>query len=95
MIIKKKGNWFNMLFEWEGSVLPQLVPRLLLLLLFSISVVYFKPYLLEYNLHINPAIFTLFGIALAIFLGFRNSVSYDRFWEARKLWGALLNAQDL
>lgn len=91
MIIKKKGNWFKMLFEWKGSVLPQLVPRLLLLLLFSILVVYCKPYLLEYNLHINPAIFTLFGIALAIFLGFRNSVSYDRFWEARKLWGALLN----
>ncbi|GAA3738601.1 hypothetical protein GCM10022422_22560 [Flavobacterium ginsengisoli] len=33
----------------------------------------------------------MFGIALAIFLGFRNNVSYDRFWEGRKLWGALLN----
>jgi len=91
MIIKKKNTWFKMLFEWKGSVLPQLLPRLLLLLLFSFSVVYFKPYLIAYNLHINPAIFTLFGIALAIFLGFRNSVSYDRFWEGRKLWGALLN----
>jgi len=91
MIIKKKNTWFKMLFEWRGSVLPQLLPRLLLLLLFSLLVVYFKPYLLKYNLHINPAIFTLFGIALAIFLGFRNNVSYDRFWEGRKLWGALLN----
>lgn len=91
MIIKKKNTWFKMLFEWKGSVLPQLLPRLLLLLLFSFTVVYFKPYLIAYNLHINPAIFTLFGIALAIFLGFRNSVSYDRFWEGRKLWGALLN----
>ncbi|MFG4004102.1 bestrophin family protein [Flavobacterium aquidurense] len=91
MIIKKKHNWFRMLFEWKGSVLPQLLPRLLLLLLFSFLVVYFKPHLIAYNLHINPAIFTLFGIALAIFLGFRNSVSYDRFWEGRKLWGALLN----
>ncbi|CAI2768390.1 bestrophin family protein [Flavobacterium collinsii] len=91
MIIKKKNTWFKMLFEWRGSVLPQLLPRLLLLLLFSFVVVYFKPWLLHYNLHINPAIFTLFGIALAIFLGFRNSVSYDRFWEGRKLWGALLN----
>ena len=36
--------------------------------------------------------FTLMGIALAIFLGFRNSVSYDRYWEARKQWGALLIA---
>lgn len=91
MIIKKKNNWFRMLFEWNGSVLPQLLPRLLLLLLFSLAVVYFKPFLLEYNLHINPAAFTLFGITLAIFLGFRNNVSYDRFWEGRKLWGALLN----
>jgi putative membrane protein len=32
----------------------------------------------------------LLGVSLAIFLGFRNSVSYDRFWEARKLWGGLL-----
>lgn len=80
-----------MLFEWKGSVLPQLLPRLLLLLLFSFLIVYFKPFLIEKNLHINPAVFTLFGIALAIFLGFRNNVSYDRFWEGRKLWGALLN----
>src|SRR5690606_30685279 len=26
----------------------------------------------------------------AIFLGFRNAVSYDRFWEGRNLWGELL-----
>ncbi|MBJ2126767.1 MULTISPECIES: bestrophin family protein [Flavobacterium] len=91
MIIKKKDNWFKMLFEWKGSVLPQLLPRLFLLFLFSFLIVYYKSFLLEYNLHINPAIFTLFGIALAIFLGFRNNVSYDRFWEGRKLWGALLN----
>lgn len=31
------------------------------------------------------------GSALAIFLGFRNSAAYDRWWEARKIWGALVN----
>jgi putative membrane protein len=40
---------------------------------------------------LTAAPFTLFGVALAIFLGFYNTVSYDRFWEGRKLWGALLN----
>jgi len=30
------------------------------------------------------------GLPLAIFLGFRNSACYDRYWEARKLWGELL-----
>ncbi|WP_394774795.1 bestrophin family ion channel [Flavobacterium sp.] len=39
MIIKKKNTWFKMLFEWKGSVLPQLLPRLLLLLFFSFSLV--------------------------------------------------------
>jgi ion channel-forming bestrophin family protein len=31
------------------------------------------------------------GTALAIFLAFRNSSAYDRWWEARKLWGSLVN----
>lgn len=91
MITKKKTNWFGMLFEWNGSVLPQLLPRLFILFLYTTATVYFRDTLLECHLYVNPAIFTLFGIALAIFLGFRNTVSYDRFWEGRKLWGALLN----
>jgi putative membrane protein len=43
----------------------------------------------NYTLTTTP--FTLIGIALGIFLGFRNSAAYDRFWEGRKLWGALVN----
>ena len=91
MIIKTKAHWFKMLFEWKGSVLPQLLPRLSILFIFASSIVYFRPFFLEYSLYINPTIFTLFGVALAIFLGFRNNASYERWWEGRKLWGALLN----
>jgi len=80
-----------MLFVWKGSVLPQLLFRLSLLLLISIAVVYYRGTFFNYKIQLNPGPFTLFGIALAIFLGFRNNVSYDRFWEGRKLWGALLN----
>lgn len=29
--------------------------------------------------------------ALAIYLGFKNNNAYDRWWEARKLWGLLVN----
>jgi len=32
----------------------------------------------------------LLGIALSLFLGFRNNASYDRWWEARKQWGQLI-----
>ena len=40
-----------------------------------------------------PSTFTAaLGTALAVFLAFRNSSGYDRWWEARKLWGGLVNA---
>ncbi|TIL70040.1 MAG: hypothetical protein E5Y81_17900, partial [Mesorhizobium sp.] len=29
-------------------------------------------------------------VALSIYLGFRNNAAYDRWWEARKLWGQLV-----
>lgn len=35
--------------------------------------------------------FTLIGIALSIFLAFRNNASYERWWEGRKLWGQLVH----
>jgi len=31
------------------------------------------------------------GIAAAFMVGFRNNASYDRYWEARKLWGDVIN----
>lgn len=91
MITRDKQNWFRLLFAWKGSVLPKILPRLLVLLILSIIVVYLKGEIGQYKIPLNAAPFTLIGIALAIFLGFYNNASYDRFWEARKLWGALLN----
>ena len=31
------------------------------------------------------------GIAISVFTAFRNAQGYDRWWEARKLWGAMVN----
>ncbi len=31
------------------------------------------------------------GIAVSFFIGFKNAQSYDRFWEGRKIWGAIVN----
>ena len=91
MIIRDKDNWLRLLFVWRGSVLPQILPRLLVLVLLSAAVVYGHGSLGHYKVPLTAAPFTLFGITLAIFLGFYNNTSYDRFWEGRKLWGSLLN----
>ena len=34
---------------------------------------------------------SVIGIAVAFYIGFKNSQSYDRFWEARKIWGGIVN----
>lgn len=34
---------------------------------------------------------SLIGTALAFFIGFNSNQAYDRWWEARKIWGALVN----
>ena len=31
--------------------------------------------------------FTALGVAISLFLGFRNNACYERWWEARKHWG--------
>lgn len=31
------------------------------------------------------------GTAVAFYLGFKNNSSYDRYWEARKIWGGVVN----
>ena len=31
------------------------------------------------------------GTAVAFYVGFKNNSAYDRMWEARKIWGAIIN----
>ncbi|MEQ8325088.1 MAG: bestrophin family ion channel [Vicingaceae bacterium] len=35
---------------------------------------------------------SLVGIAVAFYVGFKNNQSYDRLWEARKIWGGIVNS---
>jgi putative membrane protein len=44
----------------------------------------------HHKLHFTTTPFTLMGLPLAIFLGFRNNAAYDRYWEGRKQWGELI-----
>lgn len=79
-----------MLFIMRGSIVPKIGLQLLGLFIFSALVTYFEGIFFGLPLGMNPFAFTLIGIALAIFLGFCNTAAYDRFWEGRKLWGALV-----
>jgi ion channel-forming bestrophin family protein len=45
---------------------------------------------MEASIQVTPL--TALGVALGVFLSLRNNVVYNRYWEARTLWGRLVNA---
>lgn len=90
MIVRDKSNAISLLFAWQGTILPRVLPALIVVIFISALLVYLSS---QHFLKIPavPAIgFTIFGIILSIFLSFRNNACYDRWWEGRKLWGALI-----
>ena len=48
-----------------------------------------KKYGIDCSLPIAPL--GTIGVAVAFYVGFKNSQAYDRFWEARKIWGGIVN----
>src|SRR6478609_5817896 len=91
MIVRPRPGLLAILFTLHGSVLPQVAVKILLITLVACAVVAAErhwPELLSLNAGVAP--FTLVGLALSIFLSFRNNACYDRWWEARRHWGSLI-----
>lgn len=90
MIVRNKANIFALLFSWQGTILPTVLPALCIIMLISGAIALFTEHHF-FEIPKVPAIgFTIFGVILSIFIGFRNNACYDRWWEGRKLWGALI-----
>ena len=57
---------------------------------FSTSIHFLSVYLSDY-VNIPISISAFLGTAIALLLSFKLSQSYDRWWEARKIWGEIVN----
>ncbi|WP_174504199.1 bestrophin family protein [Acidiphilium sp. C61] len=90
MIVHDRANTLTLLTTLRGSILQRVAPRLLALFLLALAVT------IAHAIHPLPdwplatVPFTLLGLGLSIFLGFRNSACYDRWWEGRRQWGTLI-----
>ncbi|MBD1552279.1 bestrophin family protein [Pseudomonas typographi] len=91
MIIRPQApSALTLLFSLKGSIIPAIWRKVLFTMLVSSAVVAIHGTLFHFKVILTATPFTLWGLTLAIFLGFRNTVAYQRFWEARTLWGELL-----
>ena len=90
MIVRDQPSIFKVLFSWLGTILPKILPSLGFVMLIS-AIIGGVEYVELYRFPEIPLVgFTLIGVVLSIFLGFKNTACYDRWWEARKLWGVLI-----
>lgn len=90
-VLDSRPSWLALMLRVRGTVLTQIWPRMLVVGLVSVAVTLARhhEHLPERTITLQP--FTLIGLALSIILGFRNTTCYQRFHEARMLWGRLVN----
>jgi ion channel-forming bestrophin family protein len=97
MITYDSRNWIAALALHRSDTFRKLFPMLMAVAIFTWLVGYIET---EYfhlsndneNLVRNlPVMHSLMGFAISMLLVFRTNTAYDRWWEARKLWGQLVN----
>lgn len=94
MIVRphKTHSVATLLFAMKGSIVPIIWPRVLYTMLLSLAIVVADREGVVVPFTLNASPLTLLGLTLAIFLGFRNNVAYQRWWEGRTQWGELVIA---
>ena len=89
-MIRRPIEPLKMLFVMQGSYFKRLIVPQVLLFIFSFFIYFYQTHIATEPVPLNPSVFAILGISLAIFHGFCNNAAYDRFWEGRKLWGTLV-----
>ncbi|WP_222982177.1 bestrophin family protein [Flagellimonas meishanensis] len=83
MYIKRNISWHIILrYAWKN---------LIFFTVYATVIFYFHNFLGWKHIDIPFQPLSVIGIAVAFYIGFKNSQSYDRFWEARKIWGGIVN----
>lgn len=90
MIVRPKASFWNILFAVRGSIAGRIAWRCMFITALACLIVYSGDFHIETMARLGTAPFGLIGIAISIFMSFRNSAAYDRWWEGRKQWGELL-----
>lgn len=88
-MVSERQRWFQVALQLKGSVVPSVFGRTIFCGIFGVLV----SILLHFQQPVAlPVLASLIpNIVLGLLLVFRTNTAYERFWEGRKLWGALVN----
>ncbi|MFO0552431.1 MAG: bestrophin family protein [Polyangiaceae bacterium] len=88
MVDYEPKRFLELLFNFKGSVAKGISGRVLVTMLVAVAAALLNQ---RTGFKLPPIAHTLVGAALALLLVFRTNASYDRFWEGRRLVGAIGN----
>jgi putative membrane protein len=85
-------NFWREVFALYGAATPLVLPSVLIFAAIAAGI-YLVQALTpkEFDISIEVAPHEVVGALLCLLLVMRNNAGYDRWWEARKLWGGLIN----
>ncbi|TXB65182.1 hypothetical protein FRY74_07090 [Vicingus serpentipes] len=88
--------WFSHIFKlYKSDTLKILLPEIILISIYTWAINFIlTKFFPEFNLKVFKnafSIHTLLGFVMGLLLVFRTNTAYDRWWEGRKHWGALVN----
>lgn len=81
----------NLIMAFKGALLKKLLGGMLLITLLTASLIWIHNTYPQYRLDVSASLPGYMGAALGLLLVFRNNTAYDKWWEARKEMGALVN----
>jgi putative membrane protein len=84
-------NFWHEVFALQGSATIRVMPRVLVFGALALALWIANELTHELDFHLAVAPYEVAGAVLGLLLVLRTNAGYDRWWEARKLWGGIVN----
>ena len=87
--IDRRRRKHSLKWLWKASVIPEILP--IVIFYGFVSLVVLRLHRSGINLSFSAIGSAIPAVVLGLLLVFRTNTAYERFWEARRLWGAQIN----
>lgn len=92
MITYDPKSWWGLIFKFHKSdTFRRLLPAMATVALFTSAIAYVDRDLWPDHFRSTSSVHSLLGFVISLLLVFRTNTAYERWWEGRRLWGALVN----
>lgn len=92
MVDYNPKSWWKLIFMFHRSdTFRMLFPAMLGVAAYTAVVAYLEEDVFHTHFKNATIVHSLVGFVLSLLLVFRTNTAYERWWEGRKIWGAIVN----